>query len=217
MRGMRALIIVTLAAGVAEANPNEIEVGGSGRVLRSASADAVTADSLSGGQLAYMRQLTDVLALPRFELWVGGGVEFGSATGSMFQTMTTEIGSYAIVGMARARYQLIEHVHATARVALGTASTSLKLTDGSGPAVSDSGWGAQATGAAGLDLTALENTRTSLGVRIELGYTRASAPALNPQPASPDDGTLHLKMSEASIGHLDLSGPFLAISLITSF
>ena len=214
---MRALLVVMLTAGVAAAGPNELEVGGSNRALRSASADAVTADGLGGGQLAYMRQLTDVLDLPRLEVWVGGGVEFGGATGTMFQTMATEIGTYTFVGMARARYRLIDHVHATARVALGTGQTSLKLSDSSGQDVSDASWGVQTSGALGLDLTALEQYRPSLGLRIEVGYTRASAPALDPQPASPDDGTLHLKMTEASIGHLDLSGPFLAFSLISSF
>jgi len=32
-----------------------------------------------------------------------------------------------------------------------------------------------------------------------------------------DDSTLHLPMSAASFGHLDLSGPFATFSLITQF
>jgi len=213
---MRVLAILCLTAGVAHAGSNEIDVGSANRALRSSSADAVTADGLGTGHVGYMRRISPPFDVSDLELWVGGSMEIGGATGTMFQTLSTEIGSYAVLATARARYRLIDHVTATARVALGPARTSLELKDPSGMALSDSGWGVATTGALGLDLTALEDRAMSLGLRFEVGYARTSAPALSPH-ASVDDSTLHLPMSAASFGHLDLSGPFATFSLITQF
>src|SRR6266850_6623105 len=192
---MRVLAILCITAGIARAGSNEIELGSSNRALRSPSADAVTADGLGGGQLGYMHRIGDPFDVPDLELWIGGDMEFGDATGTMFQTMSTDVGSFAMLAAARARYRLIDHVSATARVAFGSARTRLELKDPSGLTLSDSGWGAIASGAVGVDLTALEDLRVSIGLRFELGYTRASTPALTPQPSSPDDGTLRLPMS----------------------
>src|SRR5437660_6816043 len=115
---MRVLAILCITSGVAHvgSNANDIGAGSSNRALRSASADAVTADGLGGGQIGYMRRLSDPFDMADLELWVGGGMEFGAATGTMFQTLTTDVGSFAMLGAARARYRLIDHVAATARV-----------------------------------------------------------------------------------------------------
>jgi hypothetical protein len=214
---MRVLVLLCIASGIARAGSNELEVGSATRALRTSSADAVTADSLGIAQLRYMRRLGDPLDVAGLELWVGGGFEPGFVTGTMFQTMATSIDALAVVGSARARYRLVDHLAATARVSLGGVRTALELKDGAGHVLEDAGWGLLASGALGVDATAFEARPITVGMRFEVGYTRTTAPAMTPRPPSPDDGTLHLAMSAASIGHLDLSGPFIAFSLIAQF
>jgi hypothetical protein len=215
---MRALAILCFTAGVAHAGSNEIAVGDSGRALRSSSAEALTdRGMLGGGGVTVAHRLgATVEGLPGLELWVGGGFEAGSASGTMFQTMTTQIGSFTMFGMARARYPLASYVHASARVGLGSSRASVELTDPVGHAWSDSGWAALATGALGLELTSREDRRFAFGFRIEGGYTRTSGAGIEPAADVPE-GTLRLKMSQTPFGRLDLSGPVLAFSLISAF
>lgn len=216
---MRVLaILVLLSAGVASADNHELLVGWQDRSMRAPSADAVTGDNLGGASIGYAHVLP-MSPVPGLELWVGGGMELGAAEGEMFQTLTSELSSVAFVATARARYPLWGPVLATARLSLGAANTSLSLTDESGMKVSDSSWGTTGTAAAGLDVMISHDMPIlrSLGARLELGYTRASAPALTLRPDTPDDGTLRLPMTEASIGHLDLSGRFIAITCFSEF
>ena len=214
MRVIIAIIGLCAAAATARAGDNELEAGSEVRALRSASADALTSDSLGGGHFAYARSFGELS--PGLELWLGGGLDFGSAGGTMFQTLTTSIDTFEIVATARARYRLYDHVLATARVSAGSTRTALEI-DGSGDDLSDARWGAIVRGAIGLDLAAREHESWSAVLRAELGYARATAPQLTLQPSTPDDGTLRLPMTETAIGHLDLSGPFFAISLVCQF
>ena len=213
---MKTIAILCAMSAAAYAGNNELDIGSSNRALRSNSADAVTSDSLGGGQVRYAHRF-DAGQPDVVELWLGGAMEFGGAQGTMFQTMSTDLGSFAVLATARARYYVIDHVAATARVAFGSARASLQLSDNAGHTLSDSGWGAIGEAAAGIDLTAFEHSMLALGFRFELGYTRTTAPALTLRPPQPSDGTLVLPMNEASIGHLDLSGPFLAFSLVGQF
>ena len=218
MRFAFALVFV-LAAGVARAGNNELSIGFADRPLRSRSADAVTGDTLSGAVVGYGRLFGRDLGVPGLELWAGGGLDIGTAQGTMFQTLTSQIESDGIVATVRARYAIFSRVAATARVSLGAAHTSLSLTDESGLTVSDASWAAVASAAAGLDAVLLRHVPYvgSFAVRAELGYARTSAPALTMKPDGSNDGTLHLPMTEASIGHLDLSGPFVAITFLSEF
>jgi hypothetical protein len=213
-RAFLSIAFLCAAAATARAGDNELEVGSEIRALRSPSADALTENSLGGGELAYAHSLGELA--PGLELWLGGGLDFGGVGGTMFQTMTTTVGTFELVGTARVRYHVYNHVVATARVSAGGARTSLDISDGAAD-LSDARGGAIARGAAGIELATREHARWSLALRVELGYARAGAPALTLQPATPDDGTLRLPMSESSIGHLDLSGPFVAISLASQF
>ena len=212
------IVLVTSAAGAASADNHEILVGWQDRSMRAPSADAVTGDNLGGAQVGYAHVLP-VATLPGLELWLGGGMELGVAEGEMFQTLSSELSTVAFVATARARYWLWRPVFATARLSLGAVDTSLSLTDQAGMKVSDGSWGTVGTAAAGLDVMISRDMPIlrSLGVRVELGYTRASAPALTLRPDQPDNGTLRLPMTEASIGHLDLSGRFVAITCFSEF
>jgi hypothetical protein len=209
---MRTLLLIAMLGSTADADDNEIWLGGGSRALRSSSADAVTGDSLGVGSLGYARRLE--LPAP-VAVWIDAGFGWGGADGTMFQTLQTQLDTYAFTAGVRASYRLHRLVDATARVDLGTARTALALSDGM-TTESDSGWGALVQGALGTDLYAARSPVFALGVRVELGYTRATGVALAPRADMPSD-TLKIATTQASIGHLDLSGPFLVVSALTRF
>jgi hypothetical protein len=220
---MRVLAILCLSVGIARAGSNEISLGDTTRRLPSSSAQALTDDALSGGGVAYARRLGSPLAaLSQLELWVGGGFEIATTNGTMFQTISTDIDTLALYGLARARYPLESWVYASARIGVGSARAAVDLRDPAGHALFDSGWSALATGALGLELESpafralRQHAPMALGVRLELGYTRMTGAAIAPASDAPG-GTLRLQMSQTPFGHLDLSGPFVSFALITSF
>lgn len=202
-------------ARVARGDGHELAIGQAARSLRSSSADAVATASLDGGVVSYAHDLGLALA-PRLSLWAIGDLEWASTTGTLFQTMTTEVDTIALGGGARLRYAPYRRLAATARVVIGSARTALVVRDASGNAARDAGWAGLATAAAGLDLMAIAGRSFALGVRAELGYTAARAVPLT--PTSDHGGSaVRLPMTEAGIGHLDLSGPFVAIAVIAQF
>ena len=211
---MRALLLlVVMCASTAYAG-NELSVGSSDRALRSASADAVTGDSLTGGQLGYAHQLH--LDLPDLAVWATGSMWWGGAKGTLFD-LATDLGQSAYLVGGRARYAVVPHIAASAGVQVGLAHTSLSLTDSMDRKLSDAAWGGVAQGALGIDLLAVETPRFSLGMRIELGYVAAAAVTLAGKASHPDDGTLRLQMTQASLGQLDLSGPYAQLSMMSVF
>jgi hypothetical protein len=209
MRAFALLLVCSTAyAG------NELSVGSSDRALRSSSADAVTGDSLTGSQLGLAHQLH--VDLPGFTVSATMGLWWGSAKGTLFD-LATDLGQSAYLVGGRARYAVVPHIAASAGVQVGLARTSLALTDAMDRKVADSAWGGIAEGALGVDLLAIDTPRFSLGMRIELGYVAAAAVTLAGKQARPDDGTLHLQMTQASLGQLDLSGPYAGVSVMSAF
>jgi len=215
-----AAALATLAAAPATATAgdrNELTLGSWNRALRSASANAVTDENLGGGALGYARDL-GIRPAPRLALWATGGLAWADAQGSMFQTLSTQIDTLGLSVGARARYHLLTRVVASARLELGTQRAGLRLTDAMGRSAGDSAWGATATAAAAVDLLAIAGRRFSLGLRAELGYVAASAPALTAASDHGGDGdTIRLPATESSLGHLDLGGRFLAFSMLSQF
>jgi len=209
---MRALVLL-LACSTAYAG-NELSIGSSNRALRSSSADAVTGDSLTGGQLGFAHQLH--VDLPDVAVWVTGSLWWGGAKGTMLD-LATDLGQSAYLVGGRARYAILPHLAACAGVQVGLAHTSLALTDSMDRRVSDTGWGGIAQGALGLDLLAVDQPRFSLGVRLELGYVAAGSVALAGKASHPDDGTLRLQEMQAGLGRLDLSGPYAGVSVMSDF
>ncbi len=209
MRALALLLICSTAyAG------NELSIGSTNRALRSSSADAVTGDSYIGGQLAFAHDLR--IGSPALRVAVTGALAWGGADGTLFD-MTTELGQSAYLVGLRTRYTVVPHLAAGAAVQVGAAHTSLSLTDAMDRTVSDNGWGGIAEGALGLDLLAVDGNRFKLGMRVELGYVAAAAVGLAGKSARPDDGTLRLQMTQASLGSLDLSGPYAAVSVVSDF
>lgn len=211
-----SLVLAAGAASVAHAGGNELSVSGSNRALRSASADAITGDSLGGGAIAYARDL-GVALVPRLHLWARAGVAWGNAQGDMFQTIGTDVSTFELALGARARYQLLRRISATARVDLGAAHTSLTLTPESSAEQTAGRWEPVATAAIGLDVLAIDTPHFGLGVRAELGYVEAAAAPLSLKTQNADDGTLHLPATMAPFGHLDVSGPTFAFGVYTQF
>jgi hypothetical protein len=215
MRNAFLIAFVLTTAGTARADGNEFAVGSSIRALRAASADAVTANSLAGGAIEYARAL-HLPVPPGLAIWADAGVNWGSASGTLFEAMTTDVGNICFTIGGRARYAIWKHLAVGGRVELGANRTSLELADAR-VAASGHGWGTVAAVASSIDVLALASEHFSLGVRIELGYVKTASVGLTLAPDRPDDGTLKLPMSAASVGHLDLSGPSFGFRAISQF
>ncbi len=209
-----AILSLTLcAAAPAVAGNNEITIGGTGRSLRTASANAVTSENLGGVQLAVARQI-HLDFVPNLQIWGAAGFASTSAEGELFG-MPTDIESVDLQLGGRARYLLHRYVAVSARLEVGPSHTALAI-EGNGHRVSDGRWGGLVTTALGADLFLFASSRFSVGMRFELGYALHSAPALSPVQAT-DENMLQLPESQASIGSLDLGGRFWAFSFLSQF
>src|SRR5439155_9753618 len=155
--------------------------------------------------------------LPGVGLSAEAAIDWGSATGRMFQVLSTELGSTGYTAGMRARYGLYSRLDASARVAIGTVRESLKIRDSAGESASDHGWSELVTGAIGLEVRAIESPRLSLGMRLELGYVAAAPVALVAHSDTSSPGTLMLQMQDAPLGRLNLSGPSLGFTVFSQF
>lgn len=210
-----ALLLVLAATGSAAADArNEVLLGSFNRALRTSSANAVTEDSLGGAVLGYAREL-DVLAIPRLHTWATAGASFGNVDGRMFSTLTTQLTTQTFSFGGRAEYDVLRFVTVGGRLDLGPSRAGLTLTEGT-RTLHDSAWGVATTAAVSVDVRALSFPRFKLGFRAELGYTLASKVELAPAEAN-DASTIQLEMSQASLGHLDVSGRYFSAMIASQF
>jgi hypothetical protein len=214
---MRSFLILVVLAGTASAGNNEVSFESTTRSLRSSSADAVTGDSLVGGDVGIGRALG--VELPRhFTLWSDAGITWSGATGTMFSVLATDLFDTTITAGLHLRYRPIRYVAISAGIAIGAQHASLSITDSMDHTASDTAWGAVARASMKLDLLAVDLPRFSFGVRAEFGYLLSQGIELVPTEQRTDDSdTLHIPMSEASLGHLDLGGAFFNIGLVSQF
>ena len=214
---MRAILIVMLLATTASAGNDELTFGSNIRALRSSSADAVTGDSLVGAALGLGRALD--LELPHhLTVWSDAGIAWSGAKGSMFSVISTDVFDMTITAGAHLRYQPLHYLAASAGVAVGAQHASLSLTDSMDHTASDTAWGAVARAAVQVDALAVDLPRFSFGLRGEFGYLAAQGIELVPiQERSDSSDTLHIPVTEASLGHLDLSGIYASIALVAQF
>src|SRR5262245_4264748 len=127
MRTTLTLVLLAFATTAAHADNNdEVTTGSQFRALRSNSANAVTDSSMSGGIVSYARRL-EVSLIPRLETWLTGTIAGGGTTGSLFQTMSTDVDTVAFTGGGRARYLLHRNVAVSARIDVGPARTALEI------------------------------------------------------------------------------------------
>ena len=221
MHALTGLFLVTAVVAAtptahADTNHDELWLGGGTRALRTPSANALTGNNLAGASLGYARDLGVTIAgVPGLAVWAEAGMTTGAANGTMFQTMSTELGALGFTGGLRARYALHRLVAASARAALGAQRVDVEITDHAASA-SDHGWGTIASVGAALDLFAVARSPFGVGVRAEVGYVMAQAIELTPRGESSGDA-LRLPMSELPLGSLDLSGPTFAVSLVGQF
>jgi len=228
--GLRALSLAAAvgataaaAAPTARAEPHdEVSLGGAARALRSPSANAITGADLAGISLGLARELGHDLGVdhsswpvPSLALWAEAGLVATSATGAMFKSLSTEIDQLGVTGGVAVRYRVHRLVTAGARFAVGAQRARLAITDHTTTAY-DHAWGAMASAGAAIDVFAVSLPRFGLGVRAEAGYVAAQGIALTPHTDRSDD-TVALTMASAAIGHLDLSGPSVALSVLGQF
>jgi hypothetical protein len=210
---MRTAIALILLTATASAGNNELTITETSRALRTSSANAITEDSLIGGELAYSRKL-DVSFMPKLELWTVGTFAWGVADGTMFQTLTTELDTLALTVGARARYRLHHRLDASARLDIGATRAAFSVRDDMDHSASDAGWGAITGAGVGIDCYAFRGQRYALAFRLELGAVATSSIPLTATPDSSGEGTLQLEMTAASLGSLNLSGPVFAASIV---
>ena len=220
MRHLLALLALTAPLSVAspsaaEDGTHEISIGSTSRTLRTSSANALTGDSLGGGALSYAHDVGLEL-VPGLAVGAHGSFGWGSAGGTMFHTLSTELSSLSFTVGGRARYPLHNRIVANARIDLGMARAAVQLRDDAGHTASDHGWGATSHAALGLDLFAVRRPQFSLGMRLELGYVATTPVQLTAAPSG-SDGTLQLEMSAASLGSLNLSGAVFEASVVSEF
>lgn len=215
MRGLllAALLLATSSAALAETR-NEVMLGSSTRAMRASSADAVTESSLGGGVIGYAREI-DLGLMPELQTWATGSFAWGSADGTMFSTLTTELTTQTFAFGGRARYSVLRRLAVGGRLDLGPSRAGLTLTEGT-RTLHDSGWGVATTAAVSVDALALALPSLKFGVRFELGYTLTSKVDLAPGEAN-DATMIQLETSQASFGHLDVGGKFLSVTLLSQF
>ncbi len=212
---LAALLLLCAAASPALADTNEVSIGFAGRSLRSGSANAVSDDNLAGGELTYARGLP--LTIPgAIGLQAIAGFNWNSVSGTMFNTMQTDVDSTGFTVGLRARYALLSRVVLNARVDLGMNRTSLDL-EMAGRTFSDGRWHAMTRGSLGLDVYAVQSQRLSIGARLEAGYVLATDVDLAPREETGDGETIMLPETQASIGSLNLGGRYVSISFVLGF
>jgi hypothetical protein len=215
MRTTLAALLVLATAGTAGADAhNEVMIGSYTRALRASSANAVTNDSLGGGVLGYAREI-DLGLMPKLQTWATAGFAWGGADGTMFSTLTTELTTQTFSFGGRAQYNVFRHLAVGGRLDLGPSRAGLTLTEGA-RTLHDSAWGVATTAAATLDARLLAYPAFKLGLRAELGYTMASKLDLAPGEAN-DSSMIQLEMSQASLGHLDVSGKYFSVTVLSQF
>lgn len=209
-------LLFLMPVGAAYAGDNEVSISETRRALHTDSANAVTDKGMVTGTLGYARQI-DIPIIEDLTLWATGNFTWGGTSGEMFQTMTTDVGTLMFAVGGRARYQLHRLVVATARLDVGTTRASLTLEDEMGHSASDSGWAPMSQVGLGLDLYAVNKPNFSFGLRLELGYVATGGVAMTGEPASASNDTLHLQMTAAGLGSLNLSGSTFAASVVSQF
>ncbi len=215
MRTTLAALLVLVTTGTAAADAhNEVMIGSYTRALRASSANAVTNNSLGGGVLGYAREI-DLGLMPKLQTWATAGFAWGDADGTMFSTLTTQLTTQTFSFGGRAQYDVLQRLAVGGRLDLGPSRAGLTITEGA-RTLHDSAWGIATTGALTLDARAIAYPAFKLGFRAELGYTMTSKLDLAPSEAN-DSSMIQLATSQASLGHLDVSGKYFSVTILSQF
>ena len=197
---MRIVLLIVLASSTAFADTG-VGLGTDVRALHSSSANALTDDSLWGGHVMVAHAV-----LP--DVFVTGAAGIAGATGTMFE-MSTSVLQESFSAGVRGRYHLRGPLWAIAHAQLGLSNTDIKLEDSSYQTLSDHAWAPFASGSLGVEV--------GRHFLVELGYVACVPVELTAKSHPPDDGTIRLPMTQASLGSLDLSGKYASISWLVNF
>jgi hypothetical protein len=211
------------AASAGPGSPGwRVDIGSSSRFLRDPSAVAVTTESLGSFVLSAERSLASFdlprgrsLELGAFATWGNGG-----AGGTMFQSLSTTIGTNDLLGGVHAAMRVWRVLGVSARAGIGATRVDLTI----GPvgaaqmaSVDDHGWGRIATATLGVDFDPITTRTMSLGVGVDAGYVATSAVEMHAYPSNRPDPDRSIETAYESIGHLDLDGWSLRIGAHLSF
>ena len=198
-----------------------LEFGSETRWLRDASAAAVTTDPFVSTALTLSHRLTAIDLLGRsIDLAAELTWTNGTATGTMFDTLTTTVGDNAWLGGVRASWRPVRLIGVIARASAGMTRTDLLIAPMDEPdlaSVDDHRWGKVATASVGLDLDAVHTQSFALGLGLELGYVETTALTMHAYPSDRPDPNASIETTYASIGHLDLDGWSLRFGMHAAF
>lgn len=212
----------SVASG-ADATPGwTIEMGSATRWMRDRSAGAITTEPLSSFVLSAERRIT-TFELPHglaLDLGIEATWANGAANGTIFQTLTTDLGDNEWLGGVHASARVWHTLGVSARAAAGVTRTDLAIAPEQDPAmksVDDHGWGRIATATIGADFQPVHTRAFALGVGMELGWVATSAVTMHAYPSDRPDPDLSIETAFASIGHVDLGGWTMRIGVHASF
>jgi hypothetical protein len=207
----------------ADATPGwTIEMGSATRWMRDRSAGAVTTDPLSSFVMSFDRRVATFELPHGFLLDVAAEATWanGEATGTIFQTLTTDLGDNEWLGGVHATARILRTFGVSARAAAGVTRTDLAIAPESNPemkSVDDHGWGRIATATIGGEFQPVHTRSFALGVGLELGWVATSSVTMHAYPSDRPDPDLSIETAFASIGHLDLHGFTMRIGVHASF
>jgi hypothetical protein len=202
---------VETTSSAAEAPGWRFEIGSEARYLRNPSAAAVTTESLASFVMSAERHLAS-FELPRgrtLELGVEATWANGSASGTMFQTLDTTLGTNDLLGGVHAAARVWHVFGVSARADVGATRTDLTIAPIGAPqmaSVDDHGWGRIATASLGAELEPIATRSVRLGVGLEVGYVATSVVELHASPSNRPDPDRSIETAYESIGRLDLDG-----------
>lgn len=223
-RTLTSLVLLALA-GTAHAQPAaeataatatdvgapgwRLELGSSTRFLRSPSAVAVTTDQLGSFVMSAERHLT-TLGMPR-DLALDLGLEAtwanGSASGRMFQTLDTTIGTNDLIGGVHASARFLRILGVTARAGVGATRAALAIArSGQMASVDDHGWGRIATASLGAEIDPIAQPQLRLGFSFDVGYVATSGVEMHAYPSNRPDPDRSIETAYESVGRLSLDG-----------
>ena len=147
-------------------------------------------------------------------------VDTGGLDGTMFQRLSTSLGSADFSAGVRATAKLRYHTTVGARATVGATRASLRVSDmymaGAVP-IDDAGWGSVAALAATANFEPLISPHVNLGFSVDVGYVATSGVELHAYPSDRPDANHSIDTAYASIGHLDLQGWSMRIGMNASF
>lgn len=219
MKTLSILLVTSSMTATTAAHADDaiysLSIGSHTRWFGDTSAASLGGDSLAGPRIVLGRSLSPQ---PRRRFTVGYGVfvryDYGTASGTMFGTLTSELSQHAWSAGARIETPLVLGVRGYGEAALGVTRSALAVrTSNREMPVDDHGWEPLASATVGLDAPLIRQRGFRLGVALDVGYTWVKAVPLRALPSDRPDPQLAIPTDFTALGSLDTRGPALAVGL----